>query len=135
MAVARNPVARTAPPAPAIISASRAFGPTMAINGQSFEIGRIDVETKRGTLELWEIGSQMMAHPFHVHGTQFQILSLNGQVPPLHLQGWKDTVLVARNAQILVPLSQLATRDHPLMFHCHILEHEDAGMMGQYICT
>lgn len=112
----------------------RRFGPTMAINGQSFDMGRIDVETKRGTLELWEIGSQMMAHPFHVHGTQFQILSLNGQVPPLHLQGWKDTVLVARNAQILVPLSQLATRDHPLMFHCHILEHEDAGMMGQYIC-
>jgi blue copper oxidase len=101
----------------------------------SFDMDRIDVETKRGTLELWEIGSQMMAHPFHVHGTQFQILSLNGQVPPLHLQGWKDTVLVARNAQILVPLSQPATRDHPLMFHCHILEHEDAGMMGQYICT
>ena len=113
----------------------RRFGPAMAINGQSFEMGRIDVETKRDTLELWEIGSQMMGHPFHVHGTQFQILSLNGQVPPLHLQGWKDTVLVARNAQILVPLSQLATRDHPLMFHCHILEHEDAGMMGQYICT
>ena len=111
------------------------FGPAMAINGQSFNMDRIDVETKRGTLELWEIGSQMMAHPFHVHGTQFQILSLNGQVPPLHMQGWKDTVLVARQAQILVPVTQLASRDHPLMFHCHILEHEDAGMMGQYICT
>jgi FtsP/CotA-like multicopper oxidase with cupredoxin domain len=113
----------------------RRFGPAMAINGQPFDMERIDVETKRGTLELWEIGAQMMAHPFHIHGTQFQILSLNGQVPPLHLQGWKDTVLVARNAQILVPFTQLATRDHPLMFHCHILEHEDAGMMGQFVCT
>ena len=65
----------------------RRFGPAMAINGQSFDMDRIDVETKRGTLELWEIGSQMMAHPFHVHGTQFQILSLNGQVPPLHYAG------------------------------------------------
>jgi FtsP/CotA-like multicopper oxidase with cupredoxin domain len=111
------------------------FGPAMAINGRSFDMHRIDVETRRGTLELWEIGAQMMAHPFHVHGTQFHILSLNGQVPPPHLQGWKDTVLVARNAQILVPLSQPATREHPLMFHCHILEHEDAGMMGQYVCT
>ena len=111
------------------------FGPTMAINGQTFNMGRIDVAVKRDTLELWEIGSQMMAHPFHIHGTQFQILSLNGQVPPPHLQGWKDTVLVAGNAQILVPFSQLARRDYPLMFHCHILEHEDAGMMGQYICT
>ena len=113
----------------------RRFGPAMAINGQSFDMKRINVETKRGTMELWEIGSQMMAHPFHVHGTQFQILSLNGQVPPLHMQGWKDTVLVAREAQILVPLTQLASRDHPFMFHCHILEHEDAGMMGQYACT
>src|ERR1035437_496488 len=113
----------------------RRFGPTMAINGQSFDMKRINVEAKRGTMELWEIGSQMMAHPFHVHGTQFQILSLNGQVPPLHMQGWKDTVLVAREAQILVPLTQLASRDHPFMFHCHILEHEDAGMMGQYACT
>ena len=113
----------------------RGFGPAMAINGQSFDMNRINVEARRGTMELWEIGSQMMAHPFHVHGTQFQILSLNGQVPPLHMQGWKDTVLVAREAQILVPLTQLASRDHPFMFHCHILEHEDAGMMGQYVCT
>jgi FtsP/CotA-like multicopper oxidase with cupredoxin domain len=115
--------------------AGRRFGPAMAINGQPFDKDRIDVETKLGTMELWEIGSQTMAHPFHVHGTQFQILSLNGQVPPLHMQGWKDTVLVAREAQILVPLNQIASRDHPFMSHCHILEHEDAGMMGQYICV
>lgn len=110
-------------------------GPIMAINGRPFDMARIDVTTKRGTMELWGIGSQMMAHPFHVHGTQFQILSLNGQVPPLHMQGWKDTVVVAREAQILIPLSQPAAREHPFMFHCHILEHEDAGMMGQYVCT
>jgi blue copper oxidase len=111
------------------------FGPLMAINGQAFNMQRIDVAAKRGTLELWEIGSQTMAHPFHVHGTQFQILSLNGRAAPAHMQGWKDTVVVAREAQILVPLSQLASREHPFMFHCHILEHEDAGMMGQYVCT
>ena len=107
----------------------------MAINGRTFDKYRIDVETKQGTIELWELGSQMMAHPFHIHGTLFQILSLNGQVPPLHMQGWKDTVLVTRQAQILVPFTQIASRDHPLMFHCHILEHEDAGMMGQYVCS
>lgn len=116
-------------------SGGRGFGPVMAINGQPFDMERIDVTTKRGTVELWEIGSQTMAHPFHVHGTQFQILSLNGRAPPQHMQGWKDTVVVAREAQILVPLSQPGSRDHPFMFHCHILEHEDAGMMGQYVCT
>lgn len=113
----------------------RGSGPLMGINGQPFDMERIDVAAKRGTMELWEIGSQMMGHPFHVHGTQFQIVSMNGQVPPPHMRGWKDTVVVAREAQILVPLSQPASREHPLMFHCHILEHEDAGMMGQYTTT
>jgi FtsP/CotA-like multicopper oxidase with cupredoxin domain len=106
----------------------------MAINGRPFNMERIDVASKRGTLELWRINSQTMAHPFHVHGTQFQIVSLDGAPPPSHMRGWKDTVLVSRTAQILVPLSQTASREHPLMFHCHILEHEDAGMMGQYTC-
>lgn len=110
-------------------------GPIMAINGQPFDMGRIDVAARRGTVELWQIGSQMMGHPFHVHGTQFQIVSMNGREPPPYMQGWKDTVIVSREAQILVPLSQSASRDHPFMFHCHILEHEDAGMMGQYTCT
>lgn len=113
----------------------RGSGPVMAINGQPFDMQRIDVAAKRGTTELWEISSQMMGHPFHVHGTQFQILSMNGRAPPPHMRGWKDTAVVSREAQILVPLSQPATREHPFMFHCHILEHEDAGMMGQYTCT
>jgi len=110
-------------------------GPAMAINGRPFDMERIDVEAKRGTNELWEIVSQSMAHPFHIHGTQFRILSLNGRSPPPHLQGWKDTVLVTREAQILVPFTQMAGRDKPFMYHCHILEHEDVGMMGQFACT
>jgi blue copper oxidase len=111
------------------------MGSMMAINGRPFDMERIDVETKLGTVEIWDIAAQSMAHPFHVHGTQFQILLLNGRAPPPHLQGWKDTVLVNREAQILVPLTQAATRSHPFMYHCHILEHEDAGMMGQFTCT
>jgi FtsP/CotA-like multicopper oxidase with cupredoxin domain len=111
------------------------FGPTLGINGRPFDMTRIDVETRRGTMEIWRIGGQMMAHPFHVHGTQFQVLSLAGRPPPPHLRGWKDTVLVAPEAEILVPFAQEASRSFPFMFHCHILEHEDAGMMGQYVCA
>jgi FtsP/CotA-like multicopper oxidase with cupredoxin domain len=110
-------------------------GSIMAINGKPFEMDRIDVSTKRGTIELWQIESRMMGHPFHVHGTQFQILSMDKQRPPAHMQGWKDTVIVAREAEILVPFSQPASADAAFMFHCHILEHEDAGMMGQYVCA
>ncbi len=110
-------------------------GPVMAINGRPFDMRRVDAATKKGTVEVWQIQSQMMGHPFHVHGTQFQIVSMNGQKPPPHMQGWKDTVIVAREAEILVPFSQPASDSAPFMFHCHILEHEDAGMMGQYTCA
>jgi blue copper oxidase len=65
----------------------------------------------------------------------FRILSLNGEPPPDHLAGWKDVVLVEDKAELLVKFTKPATRAHPFMYHCHILEHEDAGMMGQYTCT
>jgi cuproxidase len=107
----------------------------IGINGRAFDPGRIDVETKLGTNEIWEITSIGMAHPFHVHGALFRILSIEGAPPAAHLSGWKDTVLVEDKAELLVAFNQLATRQHPFMYHCHILEHEDAGLMGQYICS
>jgi blue copper oxidase len=105
------------------------------INGKTHDPSRIDVETKLGTLEIWEIVSVGMAHPFHVHGAMFRVLSLNGAPPPAHLAGWKDVILVEDKAELLVNFTQPATREHPFMYHCHILEHEDAGMMGQYTCS
>jgi blue copper oxidase len=107
----------------------------IGINGRPFDIGRIDVETRLGTTEVWEITSIGMAHPFHVHGALFRVLSIEGQEPPPHLAGWKDTLLVEDKAEILVAFNQRATPAHPFMYHCHILEHEDAGLMGQYVCT
>ncbi|MET4037950.1 FtsP/CotA-like multicopper oxidase with cupredoxin domain [Bradyrhizobium sp. RT4a] len=76
-----------------------------------------------------------MPHPFHIHGAMFRILSLDGKPPPEHLAGLKDVVLVEDKAELLVSFTRPATREHPFMYHCHILEHEDAGMMGQYTCA
>ena len=105
------------------------------INGQTFDMERIDVETKLGTSEVWEVVSAGMAHPFHIHGALFRILSIAGAPPPPQLTGWKDVVLVEDRAELLVTFNQPATRDHPFMYHCHILEHEEAGLMGQYVCV
>jgi FtsP/CotA-like multicopper oxidase with cupredoxin domain len=107
----------------------------IGINGKLHDPKRIDVETRLGTSEVWEIVSVGMSHPFHVHGAMFRILSLDGKPPPEHLTGWKDVVLVEDKAELLVKFTKRATREYPFMYHCHILEHEDAGMMGQYICT
>jgi FtsP/CotA-like multicopper oxidase with cupredoxin domain len=107
----------------------------IGINGKPFDMARIDIETKLGTSEVWEITSVGMAHPFHVHGAMFRVLSIEGKPPPAHLGGWKDTVLVEDKAELLVTFDRPATRTHPFMFHCHILEHEEAGLMGQYVCA
>jgi FtsP/CotA-like multicopper oxidase with cupredoxin domain len=109
--------------------------PRMTINGRSHDPSRIDASVKLGTSEIWEIVSQRTAHAFHTHGASFRVLSIDDQAPPAHLMGWKDVVLVQNRAKLLVAFNQPATRRHPFMFHCHILEHEDAGLMGQYICT
>jgi FtsP/CotA-like multicopper oxidase with cupredoxin domain len=109
--------------------------PGLCINGKTHDMARIDVETALGTMEVWKILSRGMAHPFHLHGALFKVLSLSGAPPPAHLAGWKDVVLVEDEAELLVKFSQPATPEHPFMYHCHILEHEDAGMMGQYVCA
>ena len=76
-----------------------------------------------------------MAHPFHVHNIQFQILDRNGQNPPLNEQGLKDTVLVqpSERVRIILQFEDYTDAQAPYMYHCHILEHEDAGMMGQFV--
>jgi FtsP/CotA-like multicopper oxidase with cupredoxin domain len=107
----------------------------IGINGKPYDIGRIDHVTKLETTEIWEVVSIGMAHPFHVHGALFRILSIEGAPPAAHLAGWKDTVLVEDKAELLVAFNRPATKEHPFMYHCHILEHEEAGLMGQYVCA
>ncbi len=70
-----------------------------------------------------------MIHPFHIHGTQFLVLSVNGEKPEPSLQGYKDTITLqpGQKARIAVKFPY----EGMYMFHCHILEHEDNGMMGQ----
>ncbi|MFS8055073.1 multicopper oxidase family protein [Rhizobium sp. BR 317] len=101
------------------------------INGASFDMNRIDEVMKRGDVELWEIVNKAdMDHPFHVHGTQFQIVEYekDGKVTKAPYRSWKDTVNVVSGQTVRFLIRQ----DMPgqRMYHCHILEHEDLGMMG-----
>lgn len=111
------------------------MGQMVTINGKKFDMNRIDENVKLGETEIWEItnsGSMMMhgmGHPFHIHGTQFQVLTRNGLAPYENEKGWKDTVYVGENETVRIIVK---FRNKGLyMYHCHILEHEDAGMMGQ----
>ncbi|MGR3662681.1 MAG: multicopper oxidase family protein [Paracoccaceae bacterium] len=106
-----------------------------SINGKSMKMNRVDEVINMGEDEVWEITNlSPMAHPFHVHNTQFRILDRNGEAPVGGEVGLKDTVVVnpEERVRILIRFDHYSDPKHPYMYHCHILEHEDAGMMGQF---
>lgn len=107
-------------------------GMAMTINGRPFAMDRIDARARLGQAEVWEVHAADMAHPFHVHGTSFSVLGRNGAPVAFATNGWKDTVLVEGSVELLVRFAHAADEAAPYMLHCHILEHEDAGMMGQF---
>ncbi len=114
------------------------MGSLMRINGRSMDKNRIDVRVPLGSIEIWAIRNDTpLAHPFHIHDIQFRILDRNGRKPLLGEQGLKDTVLVdpGESVRVITEFADYADATTPYMYHCHILEHEDAGMMGQFVVT
>lgn len=106
------------------------------INDKLMDETRIDEVVKKGDIEIWEIHNQSpLYHPFHIHGVQFLILDRNGQPPPPYERGWKDTVSIepAETVRVILQFTEYSDPHMPYMFHCHILEHEDMGMMGQFV--
>jgi len=106
------------------------------INGVTFTMENyFSIHSHVGTYEVWEIVNKSgMDHPFHQHVNACQVLSITGgdsSYASLYTKSpaWKDVVIVPKmgSVKILVPVMDY---DGMAMFHCHILEHEDIGMMG-----
>jgi blue copper oxidase len=120
-----------------------------ALNGRTFEMNGVapDEHVKMGTMEAWEfdntagaggmgmmgmMGMASMPHPFHVHAGQFQVARREGVTHAGYVDdGWKDTVLVMPGEKATILMRFL---DYPgtYLYHCHNLEHEDAGMMRNF---
>jgi FtsP/CotA-like multicopper oxidase with cupredoxin domain len=129
---------------------------TWTLNGRTFQMTDVAAEesVQHGTTEIWEfynsggmgggMGGGMqegLAHPMHMHGQQFQILERtiddagreawesvrDGFVD----EGWKDTVLVMPGERVRI-LRRFTTYPGLFLYHCHILEHEDMGMMRNF---
>ena len=106
---------------------------SFVINGKTFDPTRVDEFIDAGATEIWSIRNMSpMAHPFHAHAIQYQILSRNGVAATGTDLGWKDTFLVqpGETVKVIGKFEAINTGDY--MYHCHILEHEDAGMMGYF---
>lgn len=110
------------------------------INGMDFDVTPYTAMSTVGTYEVWTINNPtMMDHPFHQHVNPAQILSITGGDASYAsfyttTPSWKDTVIVPKGGSVvmLVPVKDYTGMT---MFHCHILEHEDIGMMGMWHIT
>ena len=111
------------------------FDAKWAINGVQFDMSRIDVRVQLGDTERWTLVGGDGQHVFHPHQIQFQILAINGEPPPPEESGWEDSVLVNADREVVIAarFNSYAAENTPYMFHCHILDHEDLGMMGQFL--
>lgn len=106
--------------------------PDLGINGKIYDMAWINQRLRLGETEIWGIPADMMSHPFHVHGTSFQALSCHGQAVDYAKTGLKEVVWVYGTAEILIRFDRPAQPGAPYIYRCHILEHEDAGRMGQF---
>lgn len=106
-------------------------GMTFLINGATFDPKRVTLTSRRGDVELWSIENRSdMDHPFHLHGTQFQVIEreYGGVTTAEPFRAWRDTVNLRPDE--IVRIATVQNMAGSRMFHCHILEHEDLGMMG-----
>ena len=110
-------------------------GEGWGINGVQMDMNQINQTVRLGDTERWTITADTGMHMFHVHQTQFQILEINGEPPPPEESGWEDSVFVDPGREVVIAsrFDSYADSDTPYMYHCHVLDHEDLGMMGQFL--
>ncbi|MFY8148491.1 MAG: multicopper oxidase family protein [Prochlorococcaceae cyanobacterium] len=104
------------------------MGMVFRINGLAYDHHRIDTRVQLGDTEEWELVNHgVMDHPFHVHSNPFQVVSRDGR--PEAYRAWHDVVLVRTGESVRIRTRFL---DFPgrTLYHCHIFDHEELGMMG-----
>ena len=100
----------------------------LGFDGRAFDAGRIDQRVGAETVEEWTIRNPTpMDHPFHVHVWPMQLVEERGR--PVEEPTWRDVVNVPAGGAVVV---RIPFEDHTgrTVYHCHILDHEDLGMMG-----
>jgi spore coat protein A, manganese oxidase len=107
-------------------------GSSWSINGKMFDPERVDHQVPMGSVERWRLrNASDMTHYVHLHEEQWRTISRNGEHPPPWERGFEDTWRLDPGETV-----DVAARftDHPGLFmvHCHMLDHEDHGMMAQF---
>lgn len=119
------------------------MGPTalqgsFLINSTSFDMDIVNYTIPLNNIEIWTLNNQSpIAHPFHIHDVQFYLTEVNGATPPVNMQGRKDVVLVpaGQTVKFITKFETFCDSMVTYMYHCHMLPHEDDGMMGQFVVS
>ncbi len=114
---------------------NRAEGP-FSLNNRTFDIDSINEIVYLNTTEIWTLKNQtLVAHPFHIHDIQFNVIEKGGLPPEASERGWKDVILVLPedSVKFITRFTDFADNMVPYMYHCHLLHHEDDGMMGSFL--
>lgn len=110
-------------------------GPFM-INNTHFDMQVINQQVPFNNTEIWELRNQTpIGHPFHLHNVPFYVLSINGAGPAAQLAGRKDVIFVPAmgTVRFITRFETFWNDTLPYMYHCHMLTHEDDGMMGSFV--
>lgn len=112
-------------------------GGRFTFNGAGYVMGTINQLVLRGATEAWTINAGgIFSHSFHIHGVQFKIVARNGNAGAVkdYEQGWKDTVYlpIRESLTFVARFDEPADASYPYMYHCHMSNHEDEGLMGQF---
>lgn len=106
------------------------------MNGSTFDMDSINQIVYINDIEIWTlINTTMVAHPFHMHDIQFFVLDINGNPPSAEYSGQKDVITVEPydTVRFITQFAHFADTSTPFMYHCHLLHHEDEGMMGAFL--
>lgn len=122
------------PPGPVTATRTVRLGARMTLHGHDWlvngETHHHDRPVKVGELQIWDIVNETgLDHPFHLHGFFFQVVGEEGA--PVTPNAWKDTVNVPARKRVTIAF-RADDRPGEWMYHCHILEHHAAGMMGHF---
>lgn len=98
-------------------------------DGKEFDENRIDQFANLGDTEEWTVKNPSFSpHPFHIHINPYQVTKINGQ--PFDALSYEDTTIVPPNGGSITFRTRLLDFTGTWVYHCHILGHEDGGMMG-----
>ena len=111
-------------------------GTPFTFDGAGYSHLTINQTVHLNAVEQWTISNgQTFGHSFHIHDVQFAIVSRSSGAVPDHEKGWKDSFFIRRNESVsfVARFDDFASTEHPFMYHCHMSNHEDEGLMGQFL--